>query len=89
MATKFTDRPTTSDRRLPVVGDALRFWRLGATTAHDGILGHAKLTTRGWKFYPAVSGRSPSRKHHRTLDGCLPRWVHYPDGCASAYVGAE
>jgi hypothetical protein len=29
----------------------------------------------GWKFYPNVFGRSPSRQGHPTRDACLPPWV--------------
>ena len=43
----------------------------------------------GWKFYPCVSGRAPSRKFHATLEACLPRWLGYPDACESYYTRFE
>jgi hypothetical protein len=78
----------TGERREPVVGDVLRFWR-STTHGRSGILGHARLYSRGWKFMPNVAGRHRSRKFHPTLKRCLPRWVRYPDGCESAYVAVE
>jgi hypothetical protein len=75
----------SNERRPPVVGVTLRFWQ-STSIGRGGILGHARLFSRGWKFYPSVAGHKPSRKHHRTLAKCLPRWVHYPDGCESEYV---
>lgn len=76
----------TTERRAPVVGDTLRFWRTVNGGERGSILGHARLFSRGWKFYPSVASHKPSRKHHRTLEKCLPRWVGYPDSCESEYV---
>ena len=47
------------------------------------VLGHAVRNEAGWRFLPNVSGRSPSRKAHKTMEKCLPRWVGYPDHCES------
>ena len=47
-------------------------------------LGHASYRPDlGWKFFPANARNKPSRKFWETMDGCLPRWLHYPDGCES------
>ena len=56
------------------------------------ILGHAVQypsalgAPGGWRFFPNVSGRAPSRKRHATMEKCLPRWVGYPDHCESVEV---
>ena len=47
-----------------------------------GILGAARQTSLGWKFFPA-NQRKPSRKFHETMESCLPRWLNYPDACQS------
>jgi hypothetical protein len=51
------------------------------------VLGEACFQpTKGWRFFPRVSGREPSRKFYPTLEACLPRWVGYPDSCESYYA---
>lgn len=39
---------------------------------------------RGWRFYPRVSGRSPSRRGYPTADACLPTWARkrLKSGCS-------
>ena len=37
----------------------------------------------GWRFFPNVGNRRPSRKRHATMEKCLPRWLGYPDRCQS------
>jgi len=51
-----------------------------------GCLGTAYESPRGWRFVPAVASHKPSRKVHATMERCLPRWLHYPDGCESRSV---
>ncbi len=53
------------------------------------VLGTAREDNFGWRFTPSVSGRSPSRKSHSTLEKCLPRWLGYPDQCESEEVGGK
>ena len=40
--------------------------------------------TGGWRFFPNVSGHSPSRKRHPTADACLPAWAkrRLKQGCS-------
>ena len=47
------------------------------------ILGHAVQNEAGWRFIPANAARKPSRKAHKTMRQCLPRWLGYPDACES------
>lgn len=50
-------------------------------------LGTAVEYEDGWRFIPNVSSHKSSRKHHRTMQKCLPRWLGYPDRCESVAVG--
>ena len=50
------------------------------------VLGHAVQNDAGWRFLPNVASRKPSRKAHKTMERCLPRWVGYPDHCQSEEV---
>lgn len=49
-------------------------------------LGTAIQHPNGWRFIPNVVGRRSSRKAHPTMEGCLPRWINYPDGCESEAI---
>lgn len=46
-------------------------------------LGTAVEYSGGWRFFPNVSGRKPSRRFHVTMESCLPAWLNYPNGCES------
>lgn len=73
----------TTDRVLPV-GTRVEFRRsYGDGSVSNNVLGVASRQAQGWRFYPRVVGRLPSRKPHPTLEACIPRWVGYPDGCTS------
>ena len=39
------------------------------------LIGVAKPYRDGWKFFPRMSGRAPSRKVHPTALDSLPRWA--------------
>ena len=61
----------------------IRFYRTFAGGERGPYLGAASFNGSGWRFLPAVSGHKPSRKLHPTWEACIPRWVHYPNGCMS------
>ena len=48
------------------------------------VLGTAFKKADGWRFYPKVSGRSPSAKPHPTADKSLPAWArkYLKAGCS-------
>lgn len=66
----------------------VRVFRCAPDGSEIGTLGFAyqHAAPGGWQFYPLVSGRKPSRKHHPTFEACMPRWTGYPDGCISEVV---
>lgn len=60
------------------------YWRInGSDPASDrylvGVAAYHK--DKGWRFFPRISGKLPSRVYHPTWEKCVPRWVGYPDRC--------
>ena len=49
-------------------------------------LGVAVEYPDGWRFISNVTSHKSSRKFHRTMLKCVPRWVGYPDKCESTPV---
>ena len=49
-------------------------------------LGTAVEYDNGWRFISNVCSHKSSRKFHRTMKKCLPRWLGYPDRCQSVEV---
>lgn len=50
------------------------------------LLGHAvKYDDGRWKFFPAINGRRPSKRYHKSLKSCLPFWVQYPNHTKSRW----
>ena len=65
----------TNYRFVRTLADGSTF-HLGTAVQHD----------QGWRFIPNVASHKSSRKFHATMEKCLPRWVGYPDHCASVAV---
>jgi len=49
-------------------------------------LGVAVQSTGGWKFYPAIPHRQPSRHFYRSFQACLPAWTGFPNSCSSREI---
>ena len=65
-----THTPTTCyavERRLPD-GQVIR-------------LGTVVKNAQGYRFRPFTTAHQSSRRDHATFEGCLPRWVGYPERC--------
>lgn len=44
-------------------------------------IGTVRYDGEGYRFTSNVASHGNSRKSHPTFDACMPRWVHYPNGC--------
>lgn len=73
---------TRGEAPLIGAGQAPRVVRIYRTSGgtRAGLLGTAHRDPLwGWRFFPYAHNRRQSRRWHPTMEGCLPRWVGYPD----------
>jgi hypothetical protein len=78
---KMTDRPRRIEFRVDGCGICERPFN------KKPLQGSAVYTPGfGWRFFPSVAGRQPSKKSYPTLEACLPRWIGYPDRNCSQEV---
>lgn len=58
-------------------------WAVERTLGSGDVLrlGTVRWVGDGYRFFPNVAGRKPSRKTFGSIAASLPRWVGYPCRC--------